>query len=119
MAPGAPLARIVQKPLRDVFPDDVAAIVADRIDGLDFDGPLAAPARDPQHVALDLHEPSLPHLVAADAVRGPNSPKPSISASRIGGSASVQAATPSPRLSRHRHKPRGVGVPERVHFTEF
>jgi hypothetical protein len=35
------LAGIVQRPLRDVFPDDVAGLEADRIDGLDFDGPLA------------------------------------------------------------------------------
>jgi hypothetical protein len=41
------LAGIVQEPLRDAFPDGVAAAQADRIDGLDFDGPLVwTPATD-------------------------------------------------------------------------
>jgi hypothetical protein len=47
VSPGVLLAGIVQEPLRDAFPDGVAAAQADRIDGLDFDGPLVwTPATD-------------------------------------------------------------------------
>jgi hypothetical protein len=41
---GALLARIVEQPLRDIPPDRVAAVQADRVGGLDFHGPLAAAA---------------------------------------------------------------------------
>src|SRR5260370_41856093 len=58
-SPGALLARIVQQPLRDVLPDRVLAIQADRIRGLDFYGTLAASAGDAQCVAVDLREMSL------------------------------------------------------------
>jgi hypothetical protein len=45
--------RIVKQPLRDILPDRIATIKSDRIDGLDFHDPLAAPAGDPQHMPLD------------------------------------------------------------------
>jgi hypothetical protein len=51
---GALLARTVEQPLRDILPNCVAAIKSDRIDGLDFHGPLAAAAGDAQHMALDI-----------------------------------------------------------------
>ena len=51
---GALLARVVQEPPRDIFPDGVAAEEADSIHGLNFHGPLAAPADDAQHVVLEL-----------------------------------------------------------------
>jgi hypothetical protein len=50
---GTLLARVVQQPPRDIFPDGVAAEEADSIHGLNFHGPLAAPAGDAQHVVLD------------------------------------------------------------------
>jgi hypothetical protein len=59
---GALLAGVVEQPLRDVLPDRVPAIQSDCIGGLDFHGPLAATAGDPQHVALNLGKTSLPHL---------------------------------------------------------
>ncbi len=59
---GALLAGVVEQPLRDVLPDRVAAIQADRIGSLDFHGPLAAAAGDAQHVALNFGKTSLPHL---------------------------------------------------------
>src|SRR6202022_4425015 len=60
--PGALLARVVQEPLRDVLPDRLPAIEADRVGGLHFHGPLATATGDPQDVALDLRETALPHL---------------------------------------------------------
>jgi len=59
---GALLAGVVEQSLRDVLPDRVAAIQSNCIDGLDFHGPLAATAGDPQHVALNLGKTSLPQL---------------------------------------------------------
>jgi hypothetical protein len=53
--------RIVEKPVCDLFPDSIATIKSDRIDGLDFHDPLAAPAGDPQHMTLDFRQFSLPH----------------------------------------------------------
>jgi hypothetical protein len=50
---GALLAGVVEQSLRDVLPDRVAAIQSDCIGGLDFHGPLATAARNPQHVALN------------------------------------------------------------------
>jgi 8-hydroxy-5-deazaflavin:NADPH oxidoreductase len=67
MPAGALLAGVVEQPLRDVLPDGVAAVEPDRVDGLDFHGPLAAAAGDTQQVALDLHKPALPDLSAAPA----------------------------------------------------
>jgi hypothetical protein len=61
------MARIVEEPLRDLLPDRLPAIKADRVDGLDFHRPLAAPAGDAQHMALDLRKSSLPHLGAGRA----------------------------------------------------
>jgi hypothetical protein len=54
MASGALQTGVVQQPLRDVLPDSLPSIEADRVDSLDFHGALAAAAGDPQHVALDL-----------------------------------------------------------------
>ena len=62
MSSGALLAGVVEQSLRDVLPDRVAAIQSDCIGGLDFHGPLAAAARDAQHVALDFRKTSLPYL---------------------------------------------------------
>src|SRR5258708_21430111 len=59
---GALLAGVVEQSLRDVLPDRVAAIQSDRIGSLDFHGPLAATARDSQHVALNLGKTALPQL---------------------------------------------------------
>jgi hypothetical protein len=42
-------------------------IKADHVDDLDFHRPLAAPAGDAQHMALDLRKRSLPHLGAGRA----------------------------------------------------
>src|SRR4249920_1023004 len=56
------LAGVVEQPLRDVLPDRIAAIQSDCIGGLDFHGPLAAAAGDPQHVALNFGKASLPQL---------------------------------------------------------
>jgi hypothetical protein len=64
MPAGALPAGVVEQPLRDVLPDGVATVKPDRVDGLDFHGALAPATRDAQHVALDLREPSLPHLGA-------------------------------------------------------
>jgi hypothetical protein len=47
---GAPLARIVEQPLCDIFPDCLSAVDADRIDSLDFHGPLATAAGGTQYV---------------------------------------------------------------------
>jgi hypothetical protein len=54
MAAGPLLTGVVQEPLPDVLPDRLPAVVADRIDRLDFYGALAAAAGDAQYVALDL-----------------------------------------------------------------
>ena len=62
MPAGALLAGVVEQPLRDVLPDRVAAVQADRVGGLDFHGALAAAAGDAQHVTLNLRKRSLPHL---------------------------------------------------------
>jgi hypothetical protein len=58
---GALLACIIKQPLGDVPPNCVATIKSDRIDGLDFHGPLAAAAGHAQHVALDFRQLSLSH----------------------------------------------------------
>jgi hypothetical protein len=50
------LAGIVQKSLTDVLPDRLGAIKADRVYRLDFDGTIAAPAGDAQHMALNFRE---------------------------------------------------------------
>jgi hypothetical protein len=60
-------ARVVQQPLRNLLPDGVAAIKPDRVDGLDFYGPLAAAAGDTQHMTLDLRQLSFSD---PDAVAG-------------------------------------------------
>jgi hypothetical protein len=62
MSAGALLARVVEQPLRDVLPNRVAAIKSDCIGGLDFDGPFAATAGNPQYVALNFGKTSLPQL---------------------------------------------------------
>jgi hypothetical protein len=62
MPAGTLLAGVVEQPLRDVYPDRVAAIQSDCIGGLDFDGSLAAAAGDAQDVALNFRKTSLPHL---------------------------------------------------------
>jgi hypothetical protein len=54
MAAGSILTGIVQQTLPNVLPDRVFAIEAARIDGLDLNGAVAAPAGDAQHVALYL-----------------------------------------------------------------
>jgi hypothetical protein len=54
MATGPGLAGVVQQSLPDVLPDCVTAVKADGVQPLDFDGPHAAAASDPQHVLLDL-----------------------------------------------------------------
>jgi len=51
---GTLLAGVVQQPLPDVLPDRLGTVKPDRVDSLDFHGPLAAAAGDPQDVALDL-----------------------------------------------------------------
>jgi hypothetical protein len=51
---------VVQQPLRDVLPDCVSAIQADRICRLDFHDTLASSAGDAQNVALDLRQMPLP-----------------------------------------------------------
>ena len=66
---GALLACVVQEPPRDSFPDGVAAEEADSIHGLDFHGPLAAPAGDAQHVVLDFRQLSLSHPNAVSGAR--------------------------------------------------
>src|SRR4051794_23732071 len=62
MPASALLAGVVEQPLRDVLPDRVAAIQSDCIGGLDFHGPLAAAAGNPQYVALNFGKTSLPQL---------------------------------------------------------
>jgi hypothetical protein len=63
------LACVVQEPPRYIFPDGVAAEEADSIHGLNFHGPLAAPAGDAQHVVLDLQQLSLSHPNAVSGAR--------------------------------------------------
>jgi hypothetical protein len=58
---GTLLARVVQQPPRDIFPDGTAAKEADSVHGLNFHDPFAAPAEDAQHVVLDLRQLSLSH----------------------------------------------------------
>jgi hypothetical protein len=62
MPAGALLAGVIEQSLRNVLPNGVAAVEPDRVDGLDFHDALAAATGDPQHVPLDLHKLSLPHL---------------------------------------------------------
>jgi len=52
------MARVVQQPLRDLLPNGVATVEPDRVDGLDFQGALAAATGDAQHVVLDLRKRS-------------------------------------------------------------
>jgi hypothetical protein len=60
------LTRIVEQPLRDIFPDCLPAIEANGIHSLDFYDPLAATAGDAQHMTLDFRQLSLSHLDAVD-----------------------------------------------------
>jgi hypothetical protein len=50
-------AGIVQQSLAEHLPDRLPTLNADRVDSLDFDGPLAAAAINPKHMALDLGQP--------------------------------------------------------------
>jgi hypothetical protein len=59
VAAGALLARAIEQPLANLFPDRLRTVKPDRVDRLDFDGPLAAAARNPNHMALDLGQPPL------------------------------------------------------------
>ncbi len=70
MAAGPLPAGIVQEPLSDVLPDCVAAVEADRVDGLDFHGPVAAPAGHAQHVPGDHRKPACAHPDAVGAGAG-------------------------------------------------
>jgi hypothetical protein len=70
--PGALLACIVEKQLPDGPPGRVAAVQADRIDGLDFKSTVATATRDAQHMALDLGQPPVAQVgCAATSTRVP------------------------------------------------